>query len=39
MIVDGLSQVIFNNPDCSPDRLVSKLAKEVFVYQNNDGWF
>ena len=39
MVADGLSRVIFNNPDCSPDRLVSKLAKEVFAHQYDDGWF
>ena len=39
MIADELSRVIFNNPDCSPDRLVSKLAKEVFAYQDDDGLF
>ena len=37
MVVDGLSQVIFNNPDCSPNRLVSKLVKEVFAHQDDDG--
>ncbi len=36
---DGLSRIIFNNPNCSPDRLVSKLAKEVFAHQNDDEWF
>ncbi len=39
VVVDGFSRVIFNNPDCSPDRLISKLAKEVFVHQNDDEWF
>ena len=29
---NGLSRVIINNPDCSPDRLVGKLTKEVFLY-------
>ena len=37
MVADELSRIIFNNPNCSPDRLVSKLAKEVFVYQDDDG--
>ena len=36
MVADGLSRVIFNNPDYSPDRLVSKLAKEVFKHQDDD---
>ena len=39
MIADGLSQVIFNNPDCSPDRLVGKLAKEVFLHRDDNEWF
>ena len=34
-----MSWVIFNNPDYFPDWLVSKLAKEVFTYQDNDKWF
>ena len=38
-VADGLSRVIFNNADCSPDRLVSKLAKEVFSHQDDDEWF
>ena len=36
MIEDNLSQVIFNNLDCSPNQLMSKLAKEVFLYQDNN---
>ena len=39
MVADGLSWVIFNKPDYSPNRLVSKLAKVVFAHQDNDGWF
>ena len=38
-VVDGFSRVIFNNPDCFPDRLVSKLAKGVFAHQDDEGWF
>ena len=34
-----MSWVIFNNPNCSPDWLVSKLAKKVFKYQDDDKWF
>ena len=37
MVADELSQVIFNNPDYSPDRLVGKLAKEVFKHQDDNG--
>ena len=32
MVVDGLSQIIFNNTNCLPNWLISKLAKEVFLY-------
>ena len=39
MIADGLSQVIFYNPDCSPNRLVGKLAKEVFLHWDVNEWF
>ena len=39
MVADILSWVIFNNPDYFPNWLVSKLANEVIVYQDNDGWF
>ena len=39
MVADRLSRIIFNNPDCYPNRLISKLAKEVIPYQDNDGWF
>ena len=39
MVIDGLSQVIFNNPNYFPNRLVSKLAKEVFLHQDNNKWF
>ena len=35
-LIDGLSQVIFNNANCSPNQLVSKLAKKIFSYQNDD---
>lgn len=39
IVVDRLSQVIFNNLDYSPDWLVSKLPKKVFAYHDNDRWF
>ena len=39
MVADGLSRVLFNNPDCSPDWLVSKLTKEVFAQQDDERWF
>ena len=39
MVADGLSRVIFNNPDCFPDRLVGKLAKEVFLHRDDNEWF
>lgn len=32
----GLSQIIFNNTNCFFDWIVSKLAKKIFLYQNND---
>ena len=38
-IADGLSRVIFDNIDCSPNRLVSKFVKEVFLHQDDDEWF
>ena len=37
MVADRLLQVIFNNPDCFLNWLVSKLAKELFAYQDDDG--
>ena len=39
MVADKLSWVIFNNPNYSLDWLVSKLAKEIFVYQDDDRLF
>ena len=39
IVVDGLSWVIFNNPDYSSNQLVDKLAKEVFLYQDDNKWF
>ena len=32
MVADGLSRIIFNNPDCFLNRLVGKLSKKVFLY-------
>lgn len=39
MVANGLSQIIFNNRDCSPNWLVNKLSKKVFVYLDDNGWF
>ena len=39
IVADGLSWIIFNNPDCSSDWLVNKLAKEIFAHQDDDEWF
>ena len=39
MVADDLFRVIFNNPDCSPDQLVSKLATEVFLHRDDNEWF
>ena len=39
IVADGLFRVIFNNADCSSNRLVHKLAKEVFSYQEDHEWF
>lgn len=39
VIADDLSWVIFNNTDCSLNRLVSKLVKEVFSYPDDNEWF
>ena len=38
-VADDLSQIIFNNTDCTPARLVHKFAKEVCLYQNDNRWF
>ena len=38
-VADGLSWVTVNNADYSPDRLVHKLAKEVFSHQDDHEWF
>ena len=35
-VADGLSGAIFNNANYSPDWLVSKLAKEVFLHQDDN---
>ena len=32
IIVNCLSQIIFNNTHCTPARLVYKLAKEVYLH-------
>ena len=34
-----MARVIFNNADCSPDRLVHKLAKEVKLHHDDNEWF
>ena len=38
-VADGLSRIIFNNTDCTPARLVHKLAKKVCLHQNDNEWF
>lgn len=35
-VADSLSWVIVNNADCSPNWLVSKLAKEFILYSDNN---
>ena len=39
MVADSLSWVIINNFGCFFDQLVNKLAKEVFLYQDNNKSF
>lgn len=39
LILDKLSQIIFNNPNYLPNWLIQKLAKEVKLYYNNNNWF
>ena len=36
LVADSLSQIIFNNTNCTPACLVYKLAKEVCLYQNDN---
>ena len=39
IVVNGLSKIIFNNSDCFFDQLVDKLAKEIFLYlDDNEGF-
>ena len=39
IIANGLSWVIFNNANCTPNCLIYKLAKKICLHQDRKRWF